>query len=76
MEQSLLDAKIKTMLESEYLKPDELKFVNFETTRFIKTLADFFGYNDGEPLDEDAVKYVITLLNLKMKNYFGLVDEE
>lgn len=70
-----LASKIKQMLESEFLNKEEMTNVNEKVDAFIKDLNDDFGYNDGEPLEEDGIKFVVELITLKWKLVNAVVDE-
>src|SRR3989304_3860659 len=62
MKQKDLDKKINHMLDSEFLQDEELNKLNNAINDWMKTLDDIFGDNDGEPLDEDGIKFVTDLI--------------
>lgn len=75
MKHDELVKKIAEMRHSEFLRPNEQKFIDKETEKFIKKINEFFGDNDGEPLDETGIKFVMDYLKLQMKLSLGVVDD-
>lgn len=72
MKHSELVKKSTEMRHSQFLKSHEMRFLDREVEDFIKKINDFFGYNDGEPLDEDGVKFVTDYLKLNMQISLGI----
>lgn len=70
-----IEKKILELQNGEYLRSEELDFVKKEVDKIIKTFNDFFGYNDGEPLDIDGVEFIITYLKLKWYVTNAIVKE-
>ena len=76
MKLSEIESKIQSMVESEYFKEDEIKFLTNHIMKFNKDLSDYFGNNDGEALDTDAIEFVIQLTKLRMLQMLGEYEEE
>jgi len=75
MKQKDLDKKINHMLDSEFLQDEELNKLNNAINDWIKTLDDIFGDNDGEPLDEDGIKFVTDLLKYRLLEHNAVLQE-
>ena len=76
MNQEKLQNKLIEMKESGFMKPDEYSQVYSKIKEFIDSVGDLFGYNDGEPLDEDGIKFVLEVVELKWKLTNGIYDED
>jgi len=76
MKLSELEDKYLELKSSEFLKSHEFNFLDTKITFFIKEVNDEFGYNDGEPLDEDGIKFITTLLEIKWKLGNNIFEEE
>ncbi|KKN76219.1 hypothetical protein LCGC14_0372450 [marine sediment metagenome] len=75
MKQKQLEDALAKMEQSEFLK-DEFSIVDAKVDTFIREVNDFFGYNDGEPLDQDGIKFIITVLELKWKLANAIYEED
>ena len=75
MKQKDLDKKINHMLDSEFLQDEELNKLNNAINDWMKTLDDIFGDNDGEPLDEDGIKFVTDLLKYRLMEHNVVLQE-
>jgi len=75
MKQKDLDKKINHMLDSEFLKEEEMNKLNNAINDWMKTLDDIFGDNDGEPLDEDGIKFVTDLLKYRLMEHNVVLQE-
>lgn len=67
MNQEELENEIHKMMTSEYMEDIELGQLSRKCDEFIEINNGVFGDNDGEPLDEDGIKFVLKLLELKWK---------
>lgn len=67
MKREEIEQKIQELQDSEYLSSEDADKVMKEVDNFIKLLNDYFGYNDGEPLDEDGINFIIEYLLNKWK---------
>lgn len=68
--------KVNELFESEFMDSKEMTDLDHILLKFVKELQDFFGYNDGEPLDEDGIKFVIELFRLRMLESHGVYEDE
>jgi len=75
MKQKDLDKKINHMLDSEFLQDEEMNKLNNAINDWMKTLDDIFGDNDGEPLDEDGIKFVTDLLKYRLMEHNVVLQE-
>lgn len=53
------------MQTSAFFEKQQLELINIKVDVFIEKMNDEFGYNDGEPLDEDGIEFVIQLMKHK-----------
>lgn len=66
MKQEEVEDKIVEMVESEFMKSNELTSLTNKIDIFIKDCNNnLFGYNDGEPLEEDGLQFVLELIKYK-----------
>ena len=66
MKQEEVENKIVEMLQSEFLKSDEIDPLSDKIDAFIKdSNNNIFGYNDGEPLELDGLEFVLQLIKYK-----------
>lgn len=65
MKQEELENKLTEMKKCEFLQSEQFNTLDSKTAFFIKEMNDVFGYNDGEPLDEDGIEFVIQLMKYK-----------
>lgn len=75
MKQIDIEHAITKMQTSEFLQEDQLKILNEKTDVFIKEMNDAFGYNDGEPLEEDGLEFVMQLMRYKWMLVNGVCEE-
>lgn len=75
MNQEQLEAKINAMQKSEFLQDYHQFILDKKTDDFIKEMNDEFGYNDGEPLEEDGIEFVIQLMKLKWMQANAVYEE-
>lgn len=75
MNQEQLEHKIQEMMSSEFLHNPEIINLEILIDKYVKEINDMFGYNDGEPLEEDGVEFVITLLKLKLYEANAIYEE-
>ena len=76
MNQQQLENKLEEMVKSEFIEPNELGLVRVECNNFIEKVNDIFGYNDGEPLDQDGLKFVLEMLELKWKLTNAIYEDD
>lgn len=60
-----LETKLKDMLDSEFIGKEELLATESIIGETIGEINNVFGYNDGEPLDEDGIKFILEVIRLK-----------
>lgn len=75
MKQIDIEHAITKMQTSEFIQEDQLKILNEKTDAFIKEMNDEFGYNDGEPLEEDGIEFVMQLMRYKWMLTNGVCEE-
>ena len=69
----LSKSELNEMLSSEFFNKDELAF--FEDSLIPETIEDLrseFGFNDGEPLDEDGILFFVKLLTYRLLEAHGI----
>ena len=75
MKQIDIEHAITKMQTSEFIQEDQLKILNEKTDAFIKEMNDEFGYNDGEPLEEDGIEFVMQLMRYNWMLTNGVCEE-
>ena len=70
-----LVAEINRMMKSEFLQKEHLDAIDSEIDKWITFLENLFGDNDGEPLEEDGIKFVTDLLKYRLMDYFSVLQE-
>ncbi len=77
MKQSEIEDKVTEMLQSEFLKSDEIDLLADKIDTFIKdSNNNIFGYNDGEPLDAEGLEFVMELIRYKWMLANAIYEEE
>ena len=67
MNQEQLGNKLNELKSTGFISEEQFLMIDRYTNELIKGLNDVFGYNDGEPLDQDGIKFVVEVLTLKWK---------
>ena len=75
MKQIDIEHAIIKMQTSEFIQKEQLTILNDKTDVFIKKMNDVFGYNDGEPLEEDGIEFVMQLMRYKWMLTNGVCEE-
>lgn len=70
-----LETKLKDMLDSEFIGKEELLATESIIGETIGEINNVFGYNDGEPLDEDGIKFILEVIRLKWMITNAVYDE-
>lgn len=76
MNQEQLEAKINVMQKSEFLQDYHQFILDKKMAVFIKEMNDEFGYNDGEPLEEDGIEFVVQFMKLSWMLANAVYEEE
>lgn len=65
MKQEELQKKLDELKLSGFIPDENFLMVDRYANELIKGLNDVFGYNDGEPLEEDGIKFVLEVIKYK-----------
>jgi len=67
MNQNVLEAEIKHMIETQFFPEDQMAFITtILIPDTIEKIRDEFGYNDGEPLDQDGIDFIVEIFKLNL----------
>ena len=75
MKEAEIENALTKMQTSEFLQEKQLDILNKKTDAFINEMNDAFGYNDGEPLEEDGIEFVMQLMRYKWMLANGVCQE-
>ena len=67
MNQEQLETEIRHHMNTDFIEKEQLLIVESILDEMIGRIDNVFGDNDGEPLDEDGIKFITKLLELKWK---------
>lgn len=65
MKQETIESILDKMKGSEFLQEHQFLLLDSKSNEFIKQVNEIFGFNDGEPLDEDGIEFVMQLIRYK-----------
>ncbi len=72
----MIENKLTEMKKCEFLQSKQFNTLDSKTAFFIKEINDVFGYNDGEPLDEVGIEFVIQLMKYKWMLSNAVYEED
>lgn len=75
MQQEQLENELSKLRKTEFIMISNFSMVDSFIDDFIRKVNDEFGYNDGEPLENDGIKFILKMIELKWKIANAIEDE-